>query len=75
MIFAVRSRLAAMLLAIILPAIIVLPATSLLADQTDARLPALFTELRTTSEAKKAKIVAAEIWQIWSEHSDNDKLS
>ena len=75
MIFAVRSRLAAMLLAIILPAIIVLPAPSLLADQTDARLPALFTELRTTSEAEKAKIVAAEIWQIWSEHSNNDKLS
>lgn len=75
MIFAVRSRLAAMLLAIILSTIIVLPAPSLLADQTDARLPALFTELRTTSEAEKAKIVAAEIWQIWSEHSDNDRLS
>ena len=75
MIFAVRSRLAAMLLAIILPAIIVLPAPSLLADQTDARLPALFTELRTTSEAEKAKIIAAEIWRIWSEHSDNDRLS
>lgn len=74
MIFAVRSKLAAMLLAIILLAIIVLPAPSLLADQTDARLPALFTELRTTSEAEKAKIVAAEIWRIWSEHSDNDKL-
>jgi tetratricopeptide (TPR) repeat protein len=64
-----------MLLAIILPAIIVLHAPSLLADQTDVRLPALFTELRTTSEAEKAKIVAAEIWQIWSEHSDNDRLS
>ena len=75
MIFAVRSRLAAMLLAIIVLAIIVLPVPSLLADQTDARLPALFTELRTTSEAEKAKIVAAEIWQIWSEHSDNDRLS
>ena len=75
MIFAVRSRLAAMLLAIIVLAIIVLPAPSLLADQTDARLPALFTELRTTSEAEKAKIVAAEIWRIWSEHSDNDNLS
>ncbi|MGB2440132.1 MAG: tetratricopeptide repeat protein [Candidatus Puniceispirillaceae bacterium] len=75
MIFAVRSRLAAMLLAIIVLAIIVLPAPSLLADQTDARLPALFTELRTTSEAEKAKIVAAEIWRIWSEHSDNDRLS
>ncbi|MGB1182907.1 MAG: tetratricopeptide repeat protein [Candidatus Puniceispirillaceae bacterium] len=75
MIFAVRSRLAAMLLAIIVLAIIVLPGPSLLADQTDARLPALFTELRTTSEAEKAKIVAAEIWQIWSEHSDNDRLS
>lgn len=75
MIFAVRSRLAAMLLAIFVLAIIVLPAPSLLADQTDARLPALFTKLRTTSEAEKAKIVAAEIWQIWSEHSDNDRLS
>lgn len=75
MIFAVRSKLAAMLLAIILLAIIVLPAPSLLADQTDARLPALFTELRTTSEAEKAKIVAAEIWQIWYEHSDHDRLS
>lgn len=75
MIFAVRSRLAAMLLAIIVLAIIVLPAPSLLADQTDARLPALFTELRTTSEAEKAKIVAAEIWRIWSEHRDNDRLS
>ena len=75
MIFAVRSRLAAMLPVIIVLAIIVLPASSLLADQTDARLPALFTELRTTSEAEKAKIVAAEIWRIWSEHSDNDRLS
>ena len=75
MIFAVRSRLAAMLLAIIVLAVIVLPAPSLLADQTDAQLPALFTELRTTSEAEKAKIVAAEIWQIWSVHSDNDRLS
>ena len=75
MIFAVRSRLAAMLLAIIVLAIIVLPAPSLLADQTDARLPALFTELRTTSEAEKAKIVAAEIWRIWSKHRDNDRLS
>ena len=75
MIFAVRSRLAAMLLAIIVLAIIALPASSLLADQTDARLPALFTELRTTSEAEKAKIVAAEIWRIWSEHRDNDRLS
>lgn len=75
MIFAVRSRLAAMLLTIIALAIIVLPAPSLLADQTDARLPALFTELRTTSEAEKAKIVAAEIWRIWSKHRDNDRLS
>ena len=75
MIFAVRSRLTAMLLTIIVLAIIVLPAPSLLADQTDARLPALFTELRTTSKAEKAKIVAAEIWQIWSEHRDNDRLS
>ena len=75
MIFAVRSRLAAMLPVIIVLAIIALPASSLLADQTDARLPALFTELRTTSEAEKAKIVAAEIWRIWSEHSDNDRLS
>ena len=74
MIFAVRSRLAAMLLAIIVLAIIVLPASSLLADQTDARLPALFTELRTTSEVEKAKIVAAEIWRIWSEHRDNDRV-
>ena len=47
----------------------------MLADQTDARLPTLFSELRTTSEAEKAKIIAAEIWQIWSEHSDNDRLS
>ena len=75
MIFAVRSRLAAMLPVIIVLAIIALPASSLLADQTDARLPALFTELRTTSKAEKAKIVAAEIWRIWSEHSDNDRLS
>ena len=80
MISAMRTRLAAMLLAInvlaiITLAIIILPAPALLADQTDARLPALFTELRTTTEAEKAKIVAAEIWQIWSEHSDNDRVS
>ena len=70
LIFVVQTRMAAILLAIIL-----LPTPSLLADQTDARLPNLFTELRTTSEAGKAKIIAAEIWQIWSEHSENDRLS
>ena len=75
MISAMRTRVAAMFLAIIVLAIITLSPPSVLADQTDARLPALFTELRTTSEAEKAKIIAAEIWQIWSEHSDNDRLS
>lgn len=80
MISAMRTRAAAIVLAINVLAINVLaifalPIPSLLADQTDARLPALFSELRTTSEAEKAKIIAAEIWQIWSEHSDNDRLS
>lgn len=75
MISAMRTRVAAMFLAIIVLAIITLSPPSVLADQTDARLPALFTELRTTSEAEKAKIIVAEIWQIWSEHSDNDRLS
>lgn len=75
MISAMRTRAAAMVLAINVLAIFALPIPSLLADQTDARLPALFSELRTTSEAEKAKIIAAEIWQIWSEHSDNDRLS
>lgn len=75
MISAMRTRAAAIVLAINVLAIFALPIPSLLADQTDARLPALFSELRTTSEAEKAKIIAAEIWQIWSEHSDNDRLS
>ena len=75
MICAVRAKLTAMFLAIIVLAIITLSPPSVSADQTDARLPALFTELRTTSEAEKAKIIAAEIWKIWSEHSDNDRLS
>ena len=75
MISAMRTRAAAMVLATNVLAIFALPIPSLLADQTDARLPGLFSELRTTSEAEKAKIIAAEIWQIWSEHSDNDRLS
>ena len=41
-----------------------------LADQTDARLPALFDQLRAAPDATAAGAVEVQIWAIWSDTSD-----
>lgn len=45
------------------------------ADQTDPRLPALFDNLSSAPDASSARRTASQIWQIWSEKPDNQKLS
>lgn len=45
------------------------------ADQTDPRLPALFDSLSSAPDASSARRTASQIWQIWSEKPDNQKLS
>lgn len=42
-----------------------LSATPAAADQNDARLPALFSQLAAASSAADAKPVEARIWEIW----------
>lgn len=46
------------------------------ADQTDPRLPALFTRLHDTDNANIARLTELMIWQIWGESGDPklDKL-
>ncbi len=48
-----------------------LPST-LLADQTDARLDALFEALETTSDRQAARTAEGEIWRIWIESGRRD---
>ena len=45
------------------------------ADQTDPRLPELFERLKTATDAKTAQVTASDIWSIWSERPDNERLS
>lgn len=45
-------------------------AGSAAADQTDARLDALFDELGTTRDSSRAEAVERSIWAIWREHRD-----
>lgn len=45
------------------------------ADQTDPRLPTLFDSLSSAPDASSARRTASQIWQIWSEKPDNQKLS
>ena len=54
---------------------LVAPFSYLQADQTDMRLPALFEELNVTSDKATAEVIADQIWAIWSEHGDDERLS
>ena len=56
-------------------AFLVAPFSYLQADQTDMRLPALFEELNVTSDKATAEVIADQIWAIWSEHGDDERLS
>src|SRR5262245_17549108 len=44
------------------------------ADQTDARLPGLFEQLKTAPTATEAKAVEMQIWSIWTV-SSNDEVN
>jgi tetratricopeptide (TPR) repeat protein len=59
-----RFRLALLALAVMLPGLAA-------ADQTDRRLPGLFERLKGDGlSAVEARVIEAQIWQIWSENSD-----
>ena len=45
---------------------------SVVADQTDQRLDALFETLRSSSEEQKLLEVEAEIWEIWYESGSDE---
>ena len=51
------------------------PLSYLKAEQTDMRLPALFEKLNATSDKATAEVIASQIWAIWSEHRDDERLS
>ena len=42
-----------------------------LADQRDARLPALFAELRAAPDIGPARAIETQIWGLWHEHDDH----
>ena len=44
-------------------------------DQTDPRLPDLFERLKTSPDAKTAQLIASDIWRIWAEKPDNERLA
>ena len=48
---------------------------SCLADQKDPRLPELFERLKLATDAKTAQLTASDIWRIWLEKPDNERLS
>ena len=56
-------------------ALLAAPFSYLQAEQTDMRLPALFEKLNATSDKAAAKAIASQIWAIWSEHRDDERLS
>ena len=56
-------------------ALLAAPFSYLQADQTDIRLPALFEKLHATSDTVTAEAIADQIWAIWSEHGDDERLS
>ena len=56
-------------------ALLAAPFSRLQADQADARLPALFEALKNTSDEVAAEAIAGQIWAIWSEHGDDERLS
>ena len=56
-------------------ALLAAPFSYLQADQTDKRLPALFEKLHATSDKVTADAIAVQIWAIWSEHGDDERVS
>ena len=56
-------------------ALLAAPFSYLQAEQTDMRLPALFEKLSATSDKAAAEIIAGQIWAIWSEHRDDERLT
>jgi len=44
------------------------------ADQTDGRLPGLFTQLRMAADIQTAREIEQTIWKIWIEKPDNLNL-
>lgn len=51
------------------------PSSTARADQSDPRLAGLFFDLRHSSSSEHAKETSSKIWQIWSEHSNNQELT
>ena len=45
------------------------------AGQDDLRLNDLFVDLRKASDAERAKVTSSKIWQIWSEHPNDELLT
>ena len=45
------------------------------AGQDDLRLTDLFLDLRKASDAERAKVTSSKIWQIWSEHPNDELLT
>jgi len=56
-------------------AFLAVPFSYLQAEQTDMRLPALFEKLNATSNKAAAEAIAGQIWAIWSEHRNDERLS
>ena len=56
-------------------ALLAAPFSCLQAEQTDMRLPPLFEKLSATSDKAAAEIIAGQIWAIWSEHRDDERLT
>ena len=50
---------------------LLLPAASVLADQTDPRLENLFSELKKETDIGRADGIASRIWAIWVQHEDS----
>ena len=45
------------------------------ADQNDPRLPKLFENLKSATDAKTAQVTASDIWRIWSEKPDDKRVA
>lgn len=63
-----RSLLAVMLA-------FIAPIFSVHAGQDDLRLNNLFLDLRKASDSERAKETSSKIWQIWSEHPNDEVLT
>ncbi len=58
----------------VLIAFLLISPTTVMADQTDQRLQALFSRLHTTTDANNAAVLANLIWAIWHQ-SDNEQIN